>query len=422
MAKKLFGLMPVILIAFAFAACGDNAIVTPGNAGQSTSQNTSNSQDASGNQSTNNSQDANDSQSASASASSLAILSGAVAITGSAGGSGFLEAGVILTADISGVTGADGAPVYQWYTGATSAAITGKVGANVATHTAAAAGFYKVEATWDNGSLASPVVTVINPAGVSGEVVIAGNPAIGATLTANISGVLNAKGAPAYQWYENGGGVYIPVDLATDSTFMPVMRGQYTVEVTWGNGSLTSDPIEMGWNYSNSVMTFSLNSGASKTIGGTDTCQAAEYGVSGNWGMSLQALNISSSFFLSITDIGAFYADPPGDFEGIMFDIESSYAGGSVDWTVGGPYASAGDAILRTGGKWYALSVKVTLSEFGIAGSYVQGTFSGNALEIKITWDPAANGGDGDVAITPVSGIPAAISGNINLLFIGREG
>jgi len=408
--------MLLALLSLAFSACGDDNTETSSSAGLSTSQ------DASGSQDTSASQDASSSQDTSASASSSAEPSGAVAITGSYGGSGFLEAGVVLTADISGVIDAVGAPSYQWYTGATTATVAGEVGGNAAAHTAAAPGFYKVVITWDNGALTSPAVAVIPAAGVGGEVLIAGDPVTGAALTADIAGALNAMGAPAWQWYENGGGVYVPIEGATNSAFIPFMRGQYTVEVSWGNGSLTSDPIEVGWGYSASAITFSLDSGASRTIGGFDTCQAAESGGSGIWVLNLQALNISTSFLLSIPDIWAFFAHPPNDFEGIMFDIEDTYAGGSVDWTAGGPYTSAGEAILRTGGKWYALSVEVSIDEFGLAGSYVIGTFSGDALEIEIALDPEASGGDGGVAITPVSGVPLAVSGIINLLFIGWVG
>jgi hypothetical protein len=140
----------------------------------------------------------------------LPLLTGTVTISGAA------VVGQTLTADTSGLNGS-GTISYQWkrggenISGATNGSytLTSADGGYLITLTVSRQGYGGTISS----NQAGPVLLLL-----TGTVTISGNPAVGQSLTADISG-LNGSGTPSYQWKLGG----VNIEGATGASYTPVL-------------------------------------------------------------------------------------------------------------------------------------------------------------------------------------------------------
>jgi hypothetical protein len=177
------------------------------------------------------------------------ILNGAISISSGSGPAGAPSPGDSLTANVSGIPAGAGSPAYLWkWDGLPGTAANISDGAAYTVVDADLGHRITVTVTYSgiSGSKTSAPTEVVVISDLNGAVTISGGrgpsggPVLGDTLTADVSGIPNGAGSPAYQWKRDGttstgtGDSYTVVDADVGHTL--------TVTVTYANGSKTSDP------------------------------------------------------------------------------------------------------------------------------------------------------------------------------------
>jgi uncharacterized repeat protein (TIGR02543 family) len=173
----------------------------------------------------------------------FSVLAGAVSITGGSGAEGAPQPGDTLTAN-NGIINGEGTLAFQWKRDGSP------IGTNAAAYTVVTddVGYaLTVTLTYDNGSKTSaPTAEVVHTA-LAGSVSITGGsgpegaPLTGDTLTADISGITNGEGTPAFQWKQDGITV-IGTNAAAYTVAAADVGHTLTVTLTYDNGSVTSAP------------------------------------------------------------------------------------------------------------------------------------------------------------------------------------
>ena len=151
--------------------------------------------------------------------------------------SGTAQVGETLTADVSGITDADGLTdvsyTYQWIAndGTTDTDISGQTGSTYTLVSADVGKTIKVRVTFtdDRGheeNLVSAATTAVQPrpnSPATGAPTISGTAQVGETLTADVSGITDADGLTSvsytYQWIANDGTTDTDISGQTGSTY-----------------------------------------------------------------------------------------------------------------------------------------------------------------------------------------------------------
>jgi hypothetical protein len=171
------------------------------------------------------------------------ILIGSVSITWPDSETRSPLPGDTLTADISVISGESGEPAYQWKKNGTAIPDETDLTYDIPSDTETGDTF-TVTVTYNNGDLSdtTPAVPGIGSVSITWPDMGTHDPLLGDTLTADTSGISNAVGTLVYEWKKNGTAIPDETDLTYDIPSDTERGDTFTVTVTDGSRSTSSEP------------------------------------------------------------------------------------------------------------------------------------------------------------------------------------